>query len=392
MAKRNENFAKLKANYLFPEIYQRKLLFQSKHPEAKIISLGIGDTTEPLPDCITEALAAQSKRLGTKEGYTGYGPPHGYEPLRQKIASVLYKDRVKADEVFISDGSKCDIGRLQLLFGPKASVAIQDPAYPVYVDGSLMQGNTHLTFLPCLPENNFFPDLSAAKEVDLIYFCSPNNPTGAAATKPQLEELVAFAKQNRSIIIFDSAYAAYIRDPSLPKSIFEIAGAREVALETGSFSKIAGFTGVRLGWTVIPDELHFEEGSSVKQDWSRLISTIFNGASTISQHGGLGVLQERGLIEIERTISFYMENARLIKNALADKGLEIFGGENAPYLWVQFKGRHSWDVFQELLEKFHLVTTPGSGFGASGEHFIRLTAFGSRNTILEAVDRLKKFH
>lgn len=391
MAKRNENIAKLNPHYLFPEIYQRKLKFQSQHPDAKIISLGIGDTTEPLPKCVTEAVIEQAHQLSTKEGYTGYGPPCGYEFLRQKIATILYKNKITPDEVFISDGSKCDIGRLQLLFGPKASIAIQDPAYPVYMDGSLMQGNATPIFMPCNPENNFFPDLNAAKGVDLIYFCSPNNPTGAAATREQLTTLVEFAKKNRSLIIFDSAYAAYIRDPALPKSIFEIDGAKDVAIETGSFSKIAGFTGIRLGWTVVPDQLHFEDGSSIKKDWTRVISTIFNGASILSQKGGWAILQEQGLIEIERLISFYMENAHLIKATLENKGLEVYGGDSAPYLWVRFKGRNSWDVFQELLENLQIVTTPGSGFGPSGEQFIRLTAFGSRETILEAVDRLQKF-
>lgn len=392
MTQRNENIAKLSPNYLFPEVHQRKLDFQSKHPEAKIISLGIGDTTHPLPEFIAKALAEEATRLGTAEGYTGYGPPNGYEWLRKKIAAVLYDNKIKADEVFISDGAKCDIGRLQLLFGSHASAAIQDPAYPVYVDGCTMQGNQRLLFLACHPENQFFPHLEAAREADLIYFCSPNNPTGVAATRRQLEELVDFAKKNHSIILFDSAYAAYISDPAIPKSIFEIEGAKEVALEIGSFSKIAGFTGVRLGWTIVPEELRFEDGASVKKDWQRVISTIFNGASNIAQWGGLAALEKEGLTEINRMISYYMNHAQLIRNALENKGWEVYGGIHAPYLWIRFKGRNSWEIFQAILENMHLVTTPGSGFGSCGEGFIRMTAFGSHQNILEAVHRIETQH
>ena len=389
MTKRNPNIAKLKASYLFPEIRQRKKEFLAKHPAASLISLGVGDTTEPIPPQITHSLVNGAAQLGTREGYTGYGHEQGMEELRTLIASKLYKNRVHPNEIFISDGAKCDIGRLQLLFGGQARIAIQDPAYPVYVDGSIMQGVSSMTFLPCLPENQFFPDLKDAVNADVIYFCSPNNPTGAVTTKAQLEQLVSFARANRSIIIFDSAYFAYIQDPELPKSIFEIEGAREVALETCSFSKIAGFTGVRLGWTVIPKELHFEDGSSVHKDWSRITSTIFNGASNIAQHGGIEVLDNQGIKEFNQLIAFYMENADIIKKAISDHGYEVYGGSHAPYLWVRFPGRNSWDVFQEFLEKLHIVTTPGSGFGLSGEGFLRLTAFGSRASILEAANRIR---
>lgn len=391
MPKRNPNMSKLKPNYLFPEIKLRRLQFMANHPGARLISLGVGDTTEPIPEHITHSLVDAASQLGTRQGYTGYGNEQGMDELRSLISSKLYHDRVKPHEIFISDGAKCDIGRLQLLFGNQARIAVQDPSYPVYVDGSIMQGVSSLDFLPCLPQNQFFPDLAAARHADIIYFCSPNNPTGAVATKAQLQELVLFAKANGSFIVFDSAYFAYIQDPELPRSIFEIEGAKEVALETCSFSKFAGFTGVRLGWTVVPEELRFEDGSSVHKDWYRITSTIFNGASNIAQHGGLGVLHDQGLKEVKQMIGFYMENASIIRNALRDRGYEVYGGTQAPYLWVQFPGRTSWDVFQEFLEQMHIVTIPGSGFGHNGESFLRLTSFGSRKNILAAADRIRTF-
>lgn len=392
MIKRNPNLAKLKSGYLFPEINKRKQEFLAENSTAKLISFGIGDTTQPIPSSIANALSEAGKKLGTVEGYTGYGPEQGYANLREQIAKKIYRDLVKPSEIFISDGAKCDIGRLQMLFGPQISIAIQDPAYPVYVDGSIMQGIDQIIYMPCKPENHFFPDLENTPRTDLIYFCSPNNPTGAAATKEQLEKLVKFAKANKSIIIFDAAYANYIQDPKLPKSIFEIDGAAEVAIETSSFSKIAGFTGVRLGWTVVPDKLKYEDGSQVKNDWNRLISTLFNGASNIAQHGGLAVLEPNGLIEIEKLTHYYLKNAQHIKSTLESQGLTVYGGTNAPYLWVQFKGRKSWDVFQELMQSYHIVTTPGSGFGPSGEGFIRFTAFGDHKQVVLACERLKNLN
>ena len=390
MVKRNPYFEKLNSSYLFPEINKRKREFLIKNPTAKLISLGIGDTTEPISPTIHTALVLGAEKLGHRETYSGYGPEQGSEQLRREIATKFYPGNIQADEIFISDGAKCDIGRLQMLFGGQVSIALQDPAYPVYREGSLIQGVSKITLLPCTPENDFFPDLSLAKGVDLIYFCSPNNPTGAAATYAQLEELVRFARQNRSIIIYDSAYAAYITDPTLPRSIFEIEGAAEVALETSSFSKVAGFTGVRLGWTVVPKALRFEEGSKVHNDWSRLTSTIFNGASNIAQQGGIGVLDPLGWAEAQAGVAFYKQNGALLKTALQNYGLNVYGGVHAPYLWAHFPGRSSWDVFQEFLEHYHLVTTPGSGFGPAGEGFLRLTAFSSRETLYEAVERLSE--
>lgn len=388
MTQRNPHFSQLATHYLFPEINRRKKLFLEKHPGATLISLGVGDTTEPIPPSIAAELTEAAKRLGTREGYSGYGPEQGQELLRQKIAQHFYQETISPDDIFISDGAKCDIGRLQLLFGPNTSMTVQDPAYPVYVDGSLMQGIQEIVRLPCSPQNHFWPNLNGCKRTDLIYWCSPNNPTGAVSTKSQLTELVRFAQANRSIILFDAAYSNYIRDPAVPRSIFEIEGAREVAIEIGSFTKLAGFSGVRLGWTAVPSELRFGDGSSVKADWKRLISTIFNGASSISQAGGIAALQPEGIIEIKGLTDFYLENAAIIKKALINKGYRVYGGDHAPYLWVSYPEKTSWEAFQELLEKAHVVTTPGSGFGPAGEGFLRFSAFGHRESILEAASRI----
>lgn len=389
MIKRNPHLAKLRTSYLFPQIHQRKREFQEKHPEAKIISLGIGDTTEPLTPSITEALTGISHGLNTHEKYIGYGPEQGIEPLRKKISSQLYGGKISPDEVFVSDGAKCDIGRLQVLFGGDIQVGIQDPAYPVYIDGSLIQGVKGIHALPCDPKNGFFPDLKKCPKVDLLYFCSPNNPTGAVLNLAQMEELVHFAKKNKVLILFDAAYATYIRDPKLPKTIYEIPEAKEVAIEVGSFSKLAGFTGVRLGWTIVPEDLKYDNGHSIRSDWNRITTTLFNGASIIAQCGGIAAIEPKGREEIEKQIFFYLENAKIIKNALTNKGLEVFGGDHAPYLWTRFPKMTSWEAFQMLLEKAHIVTTPGSGFGPKGDGFLRFSAYGKRENILEAASRIK---
>ena len=404
MVKRNPNIAKLPAGYLFPEIGRRRRALLEKHPDAKVISLGIGNTTEPLTPHIAAGLRDAAVRLGTAAGYSGYDDdPKGQallQNLKAGISEKWYRGRVAPEEIYISDGAKCDCGRLQLLFGAGASVAVQDPAYPVYVDGSVMIGasGAHdaergqfggIAYLPCTPANEFFPELSSAPRTDLVYFCSPNNPTGAVSTRGQLKALVDFARRNGSIVVFDAAYAAFIREQGLPRSIFEIEGAREAALEVNSFSKPIGFTGVRLGWTVIPKELAFEDGSPVGRDWSRVTSTVFNGASNIAQYGALAALDDEGLAEMRKTVDYYMENARIIKAGLAGLGLTSYGGVNSPYVWAEFPGRKSWDVFTEILEKAHVVTTPGSGFGPSGEGFIRFSAFGHRADVEEAVGRLK---
>lgn len=388
MTKRNPNLAAFKRGYLFPEINARKQKYLAANPGVSLISLGVGDTTEPVPPYIAHALTQGAARLGTKEGYTGYGAEQGLTALREKIAAKIYSGMVNPEEIFISDGAKCDLGRLQMLFGNHVSIAVPDPTYPVYVDGSLIQGVSQIVPMPCTPENHFFPALENLPRTDLIYFCSPNNPTGAVATKDQLTRLVALAKKNQSIIIFDAAYSLYIHDASYPKSIYEIEGANEVAIEVNSFSKIAGFTGVRLGWTVVPESLKYDDGLPVKADWSRISCTIFNGASNIAQWGGCGVLDDQGMLEIKSLIAFYMENTHILKKALATHGYEVYGGDNCPYLWVRFKGKSSWDIFQQFLEKLNLVTTPGSGFGQCGEGFIRMSAYGHRDNILSAANKL----
>ena len=401
MVKRNVNMEKLKAGYLFPEINKRKNEFLKNNPDAKIISLGIGDTTEPLTPYITKKLVEASDGLGNREGYSGYGAEQGMSELREKIASKLYNGLVSSDEVFVSDGAKPDTGRIQVMFGKDASVAIQDPSYPVYVDSSVMIGQTGLIddvskqfegieYMPCTAKNGFFPDLKNTKRTDLIFFCSPNNPTGAVATKEELKELVDFAKDNKSIIIFDAAYSMFVKDENLPKSIYEIPGAKEVAIEVNSFSKPAGFTGVRLGWTIIPKELKFDDGTPVINDFNRVTTTIFNGASNIVQKGGIACLDDKGLKEMEETIDYYMENAKIIKNTIVELGYECYGGTNAPYVWVRIPGKSSWETFDEILNNAHIVCTPGSGFGSSGEGFVRFSAFGNRSNVLEAVERLKK--
>lgn len=389
MTKRNPNMGRLKASYLFPEINARKRAFLAKNPGADLISLGIGDTTEPIPQSVADALAEKSMALATAAGYSGYGAEQGEERLREQIARRLYGGKLKAEELFISDGAKCDIGRLQSLFGSAPSIALQDPVYPVYLEGSLIHGVQEIVSMACTPENGFFPDLSKTPRTDLIYFCSPNNPTGAVATRSQLEELVEFARANRSIILFDAAYANYIQEAGVPRSIYEIEGAKEVAIEVNSFSKLASFTGIRLGWTVVPEALKYECGGSVRADWHRLTSTLFNGASNIAQQGGWALLEEGSLREVERLSRFYMENAQIIRSALIGLGYEVYGGINAPYLWVWMKGESSWGAFERFLEEDHIVTTPGVGFGSSGEGFLRFTAFGHRQQILEAVGRIK---
>lgn len=384
MVTRNKNFKRLNSGYLFSEIQKRKQAFQKENPDAKLISLDIGDTTEPISEHIINGFKTASVNLGTAEGYLGYGHPQGDPILRQRIADKIYKGLIQPEEVFISDGSKCDIGRLQMLFGPDRTIAIQDPAYPAYLDTTLLI-NSNLVNMPCLSENDFFPDVEKTPPCDVILFCSPHNPTATVATKEQLQKLVEFAKANSSIIVFDSAYAAFIRDPQLPKSIYEIEGAREVAIEIGSFSKSVGFTGVRLGWSIVPEELLFEDGTPVKQDWYRLISTFFNGASNIAQMGGISALDDADV----NATTFYLKNARILKQTL-DQKYTTYGGDHSPYLWVHFPNRSSWDSFEEILSQAHIITTPGSGFGPSGEGFIRFSAFGNREKIEEAARRLVK--
>jgi LL-diaminopimelate aminotransferase len=398
---RNPNFGKLKAGYLFPEIGRRRTAYLEANPDGRpVISLGIGDTTQPIPPHILEGLVGGASKLGTKEGYSGYGAEQGMGPLRQKIAESLYNGIIKPEEVFVSDGAKCDIARLQMMFGQGVVSAVQDPSYPVYVDTSVMMGQTGLAdpatsqfekivYMPCNPSNDFFPDLKSLPRADVIYFCSPNNPTGAVATRAQLEALVAYAKAQGSIIVFDAAYAPFIRSPDVPKSIFEIEGARECAIEVNSFSKYAGFTGVRLGWTVIPDDLKYSDGTPVRQDFNRVMTTAFNGASNVVQAGGMACLDPQGLAEIQKLMDYYLENARILKEGIEACGFKSYGGGDSPYVYVDLEGKSSWDMFSEILEKAQVVTIPGAGFGPGGEGFLRLSAFAPRDSCIEAVARFK---
>ncbi len=382
MVKRSPHFSKLQANYLFPEIQKRKQAFLQKHPEAALINLGIGDTTQPIPPFITKRLVEAAKGLGTFQGYSGYGTEQGNVELRKKISEKLYAKRISAEEVFISDGAKCDIGRLQLLFGQDTTISVQDPTYPVYVDTSVLCGKSPDTiYMPCTPENDFFPNLNNLPSTNLIYFCSPNNPTGSVATKKQLQDLVDFARANHSLIIFDSAYSCFIQDPSLPRSIYEIDGAKEVAIEVGSFSKMAGFTGIRLGWCIVPIELRFSNGTSLHQDWFRIVSTFFNGASNLAQQGGIAALEDRGIEEIQQTIGYYLQNAKMIKQTFEQIGLPAYGGDHSPYVWVDFSPKKSWEAFDELLEMSNIVSIPGCGFGPSGEGFLRFSAFAHKSEV-----------
>jgi LL-diaminopimelate aminotransferase len=396
MINRNPYIANLKAGYLFPEIAKRRREYAAAHPEAKIISLGVGNTTEPILPHINAGLAEGAKRLGTIEGYSGY-QDEGLPELREKISKVFYRGKFAIDEIFISDGAKCDIGRLQILFGAGTKIAVQDPSYPVYVDGSVLagaaggwenNGYTGITYLPCTADNNFFPNMELIQPDSLIYFCSPNNPTGAVSNRDQLSTLVKAAIEKGCIIIFDAAYSEFIRDPSLPKTIFEIDKADQCAIEVNSFSKPAGFTGVRLGWSVVPKALLYSGGESVNKDWGRIMGTIFNGASNIAQAGGLAALNDEGLKEMRTLTDFYLTNAKLIRDTLQKLGINCIGGDNSPYIWAHFPGRDSWEVFSEILEKCQVVTTPGAGFGPAGQNFVRFSAFGHKEDVEEACKRI----
>jgi LL-diaminopimelate aminotransferase len=401
---RNPNFAKLAGGYLFPEIGRRRNKYIEENPDMadRIISLGIGDTTQPIPTHILDGLVKGASQLGTKDGYSGYGDGNGQARLREKIAETLYNGLIDADEVFVSDGAKCDIMRLQQMFGAKVTSAVQDPSYPVYVDTSVMMGQTgtqdpetmqydNIVYMPCTPDNGFFPDYASVPRADVVYLCSPNNPTGAAATKEQLEGIVKLCKERGSILVFDAAYAPFIRSEGVPKSIFEIEGAKDVAIEVNSFSKYAGFTGVRLGWTVVPSDLKFADGTPVKQDFNRVMGTAFNGASNIVQNGGMACLDPEGLAEINTLIDYYLENAKILREAMESIGYKVHGGIDAPYVFVELPESMggSWDAFSTILEKAQVVTIPGAGFGPGGEGFLRLSAFAPRDSVIEACERLK---
>jgi LL-diaminopimelate aminotransferase len=405
MATINDNYLKLKAGYLFPEIARRVNAFAQANPDAKIIRLGIGDVTEPLPEACRMAMIKAVEDMGDRSSFKGYGPEQGYNWLREKIATHDFQARgaaIEADEIFISDGSKCDSGNILDIFGKNNVIAVTDPVYPVYVDTNVMAGNTGdvnekgeyggLVYLPVTAENNFTAEIPSQK-VDLIYLCFPNNPTGATATKEHLQAWVNYAKANGSIIFFDAAYEAFIKDPSLPHSIFEIEGARDCAIEFRSFSKNAGFTGTRCALTVVPKTLTAKaaDGSNVEiwKLWNRRQSTKFNGVSYIIQRGAEAVYSEAGQTQIQALVNFYLDNAKIIRQELTNAGLSVYGGVNAPYVWVKTPhGLSSWEFFDKLLETVNVVGTPGSGFGAAGEGYFRISAFNSRENVEEAMKRI----
>jgi LL-diaminopimelate aminotransferase len=407
MVKINENYLMLQSGYLFPEISRRVNAFSVKNPGAKIIKLGIGDVTEPLPSAIIEAMHHAVDQMGSREEFKGYGPEQGYDFLIDAIIANDYKKRgvsLENTEVFVSDGSKCDTGNFQEIFGVDNVIAVADPVYPVYVDTNVMAGRagraddkgrySGIVYMPCTPDNNFIPELPEEK-VDLIYLCFPNNPTGAVATKQQLKKWVDFAKKNRAIILFDAAYEAFISDNIIPHSIYEIEGAKQVAVEFRSFSKEAGFTGLRCAFTVVPKELKAwtSDGRAVEVNpvWHRRHCTKFNGASYISQAAAAAVYTAQGKKQVRKIIEIYMSNAVLIVGTLKKIGYEIYGGVNAPYIWLQTANKMtSWEFFDFLLEKANVVCTPGSGFGAAGEGFVRLSAFGNPANVAEAMERFKK--
>ncbi len=405
MAKINSNYQKLQPSYLFSDIAKRVRAFTEQNPSAAVIRLGIGDVVLPLPPPIVEALKAGADEMGRRETFAGYGPEQGYDFLRTAVAAqyVGQGAQVAADEVFVSDGSKCDSGNMQEIFATDSVVAVTDPVYPVYVDTNVMAGRTGtadasgrysgLVYLPTTAENGFDPPLPDRK-VDLIYLCSPNNPTGAVLSRASLTRWIDYARQQEAIILFDAAYEAFIREPGQVHSIYELPGAREVAIEFRSLSKTAGFTGTRCAWTVIPKEVaaRNDQGERVPLQnlWNRRHTTKFNGVSYPIQKAALAVFQPEGRAAVEANVAYYMENARIIREGLSKAGYVVNGGVNAPYIWVRTPGGlSSWAFFDKLLSQAHVVGTPGSGFGSCGEGYFRLSAFGVRENVEEAVRRIQ---
>ncbi len=405
MAKINSHYQKLQAGYLFPEIARRVKEFSAKNPSAKIIRLGIGDVVLPLPASIRDAIKKATDEMGDAKSFRGYGPEQGYDFLRETIAQNDFQSRgaaITADEIFVSDGSKCDCGNIQEVFSLDSKIAVVDPVYPVYVDTNVMAGRSGnfkggkyegFIYMPATAENNFKPAFPKEK-VDLIYLCSPANPTGTVLDKKDLQGWVEFARKNDAIILYDAAYEAFIADKALPHSIFEIEGARDVAIEFRSFSKTAGFTGTRCAFTVIPKDLFAKndkgENVSVHALWNRRHATKFNGVSYPIQRGAEAVYSEQGKKEVREIIAYYMENAKLIRDGLKTAGIEAFGGIHAPYVWLKTPNKMgSWEFFDLLLSKANVVGTPGAGFGPHGEGYFRLSAFGFRENVLEAINRIQ---
>ena len=402
----NENFLKLQAGYLFPEIGRRKRAFLAENPDANIISMGIGDVTQPLAPAVVEAMHKAVDEMGNPDSVKGYDDDGiGYEFLRDAINKndfAACEVQLDNDEIFVSDGAKCDTANSQEIFGLDNIIAVSDPVYPVYVDTNVMAGRTGLAtdnryekivYMPCTKDNNFVPDLPT-EDVDIIYLCFPNNPTGAVATKQQLKKWVDFARDKKAIILFDAAYEAFIADDRIPHSIYEIEGAKDVAIEFRSFSKTAGFTGVRCSFTVVPKQLKAfkKDGSAVdvRPLWNRRHCTKFNGVSYITQKGAAAIYTNAGKKQVQQTIDIYMNNAKLICDSLSDMGYEVHGGVNAPYIWLKTpNGMGSWEFFDLLLQTAHVLGTPGEGFGSAGKGYFRLTAFGKPESVIEALERIK---
>lgn len=402
MFRLNENYLKLPGSYLFSTIGKKVSAYSAAHPDKKIIRLGIGDVTQPLAPAIIDALHSAVEEMGHAETFRGYAPDLGYDFLRNAIAENDYRARgcdISADEVFISDGAKCDSGNIQEIFSLDNRIAVCDPVYPVYVDSNVMAGRagsydesrgtwSNVIYMPCVAENGFVPELPG-ETPEMIYLCFPNNPTGAAATREQLQEWVDYAGRVGAVIIYDAAYEAYISEENVPHSIYECEGARACAIELRSFSKNAGFTGVRLGFTVVPKELKCGE-VRLHSLWARRHGTKYNGAPYIVQRAGEAVYSPEGKEQLAAQVAYYMENARYIYNGLKAAGYTVSGGVNAPYIWLKTpENMTSWEFFDYLLEKVNVVGTPGSGFGPSGEGYFRLTAFGSHENTVEAVDRIR---
>ena len=403
MVRVNDNYLKLPGSYLFSTIGRKVREYKAQHPEADIISLGIGDVTQPIAPAVISALHTAVDEMARAESFKGYAPDLGYDFLREAIAENDYRSRgcyIAADEIFVSDGAKCDCGNIQEIFSADCRIAVCDPVYPVYVDSNVMAGRTgdydaaagrfrDVIYLPCTAENGFSPDLPS-EVPDLIYLCFPNNPTGAVISKARLQEWVDYAKRNGAVILYDAAYEAYISEPDIPHSIYECDGARECAIEFRSFSKTAGFTGLRLGFTVIPKDLK-ADGVSLWSLWARRHGTKYNGAPYIIQRAGEAVYSDAGRQQIRSQIAYYMDNAHYIYNGLKEAGYKVSGGINAPYIWLRTPdGLTSWEFFDRLLTRANVVGTPGSGFGPGGEHYFRLSAFGSHENTAEAVKRIKK--
>ncbi len=402
----NENFLRLQDSYLFSTIAKKVSKFQEENPDKKIIKLGIGDVTKPIVPAVLKAMHKAVDEIGTSEGFKGYGPEQGYDFLRKAIAENDYKGlNIDESEIFVSDGAKCDCGNIVDIFDENSKIAITDPVYPVYLDTNVMGGRSgefnketgkyeNIVYLPVRSENNFVPELPKEK-VDVIYLCFPNNPTGTVLTKEELKKFVDYAKENKVLILFDSAYEAFITEPNIPHSIYEIEGAKEVAIEFRSFSKTAGFTGVRCAFAVVPNELfgYTKSGEKVSLNklWNRRVTTKFNGVSYVVQRGAEAVYSEEGRKEIKENIKYYLDNAKIIREGLKEAGFTVYGGVSSPYIWLKVPdGMKSWEFFDMLLEKANVVGTPGSGFGPCGEGYFRLTAFGTKENSIEAIRRIKE--